>query len=219
SRHVIGYLQDFLFSPQEARSPIRNFSGGQRNRLLLARLFASPANLLVLDEPTNDLDSETLELLEARLVEYQGSVLLVSHDRAFLNNVVTSTLALEGDQVREYVGGYDDWVRQRKATAPSPPPRRAEPARSVDPPRAAEAPPSRPKKLSFNQQRELDQLPARIEQLEAEVAALHAAMADPAFYKEQSPETIAAQSRQEQELAAELAAAFARWEELDAASR
>ena len=123
TRHVIGYLQDFLFTPEEARSPIRFFSGGQRNRLLLARLFASPANLLVLDEPTNDLDSETLELLEERLVAYEGTVLLVSHDRAFLNNVVTSTLVFEGDELREYVGGYDDWVRQRsrRHRKPKPP--------------------------------------------------------------------------------------------------
>src|SRR5262249_34082299 len=114
-RHIIGYLQDFLFSPERARMPVRFLSGGERNRILLAKLFAKPANVIVLDEPTNDLDAETLELLEERLVQFEGTVLLVSHDRAFLNNVVTSTIVFEEDQVREYVGGYDDWLRQRAA--------------------------------------------------------------------------------------------------------
>ena len=116
-QHIIGYLQDFLFSPERARSPVRFLSGGERNRLLLAKLFAKPANLIVLDEPTNDLDAESVELLEERLVEYQGTVLLISHDREFLNNVVTSTIVFEADGVREYVGGYDDWLRQRASSS------------------------------------------------------------------------------------------------------
>ena len=120
ARHVHGYLQDFLFPPERARSPVKALSGGERNRLLLARLFTRPANVLVLDEPTNDLDLETLELLEAQLVEWPGTLLLVSHDRAFLDNVVTSTLVFEGDgRVQEYVGGYEDWLRQRAAAAPA----------------------------------------------------------------------------------------------------
>ncbi len=118
SRHVLGYLQDFLFTPERARTPLRFLSGGERNRLLLAKLFSKPANILVLDEPTNDLDTETLELLEDRLVQFAGTLLLVSHDRAFLNNVVTSTIVFEAGTLREYVGGYDDWLRQRPALVP-----------------------------------------------------------------------------------------------------
>jgi ATP-binding cassette subfamily F protein uup len=215
NRHIIGYLQDFLFSPEEARSPIRFFSGGQRNRLLLAKLFANPANLLVLDEPTNDLDSETLELLEERLVAYEGTVLLVSHDRAFLNNVVTSTLALEGDQVREYVGGYDDWVRQRPAgpTASSTP--AATPTPTANSPAAANSPVrDKPKKLSYKDQRELDQLPGLIESLESQLAALHEEMARPEFFK-QAGEVLAAKQAEERAATAQLAAAYARWEALE----
>src|SRR6185312_15149008 len=162
-KHIIGYLQDFLFSPERARAPITRLSGGERNRLLLAKLFAQPSNLLVMDEPTNDLDIETLELLEELLTDYQGTLLLVSHDRAFLDNVVSSTLVLEGrGQIGEYVGGYSDWLRQRPA-APAAAPRR---------------------KLSFKDQRELEQLPARIEQLEADIAARGKAMNDPAFFQQ-----------------------------------
>jgi ABC transport system ATP-binding/permease protein len=213
TKHVIGYLQDFLFTPEEARAPIRFFSGGQRNRLLLAKLFASPANLLVLDEPTNDLDSETLELLEERLVAYEGTVLLVSHDRAFLNNVVTSTLVFEGSQLREYVGGYDDWVRQRAATAlPERPPAAGRPQST--PTAAAAAASEKPKKLSFKEQRELDQLPALIERLETEIAALHDEMAASEFYK-QPADAIAAKAKRLQDCETQLAAAFARWEELE----
>jgi len=215
TRHIIGYLRDFLFTPEEARSPIRYFSGGQRNRLLLARLFAMPANLLVLDEPTNDLDSETLELLEQRLVAYEGTVLLVSHDRAFLNNVVTSTLVFEGDRLREYVGGYDDWVRQRAAPSAS-----AAPATIAKSPASAPAAPAgsaeaRPRKLSFKDQRELKQLPAVIEDLEATLAALHVELSAPDFYR-QSSEHIAARNAAARELDARLAAAYRRWEELEA---
>ncbi|MBX3434615.1 MAG: ATP-binding cassette domain-containing protein [Pirellulales bacterium] len=225
-KHVIGYLQDFLFSPEEARSKIRFFSGGQRNRLLLARLFAQAANLLVLDEPTNDLDSETLELLEQRLVDYEGTVLLVSHDREFLNNVVGSVLAFEGGAVREYVGGYDDWVRQRPAdwnqgaTSASAASARlaavplTSPIPAVEP--ISPAAPARPatKKLSYKDQRELDALPGRIEQLETRLAEIHAEMATPEFFK-QPGETIAERQAVERSLSAELAAAYARWETLE----
>ncbi|MBX3425501.1 MAG: ATP-binding cassette domain-containing protein [Pirellulales bacterium] len=225
-KHVIGYLQDFLFSPEEARSKIRFFSGGQRNRLLLARLFAQAANLLVLDEPTNDLDSETLELLEQRLVDYEGTVLLVSHDREFLNNVVGSVLAFEGGAVREYVGGYDDWVRQRpadwnqgttSASAASAMPAAApltSPIPAVEP--ISPAAPARPaaKKLSYKDQRELDALPGRIEELETRLAEIHVEMATPEFFK-QPGETIAERQAVERSLAAELAAAYARWETLE----
>ena len=163
-RHVLGYLQDFLFSPERARSPVASLSGGERNRLLLARLFAQPANVLVLDEPTNDLDIETLELLEERLLEFSGTILLVSHDRAFLDNVVTSTLAFEGGgRVFEYVGGYADWLRQRRTPAPAPPAGKRT-ARAIAGLAAAPAPAAA--KLSAKERRELEQLPAQIEALE-----------------------------------------------------
>jgi len=211
-KHIIGYLQDFLFSPERARAPITRLSGGERNRLLLARLFAQPSNLLVMDEPTNDLDVETLELLEELLLDYKGTLLLVSHDRDFLDNVVTSTLALEGDgKLGEYVGGYSDWLRQRPV---------ARTAAAIEKPTAAPAAPAAPtpavakKKLSFKDQRELELLPARIEQLETDIASRSAAMQDAAFYKQDA----ASQQRANTELAAqqaELEAAFARWEALD----
>jgi ATP-binding cassette subfamily F protein uup len=215
TRHVIGYLQDFLFTPEQARSPIRYFSGGQRNRLLLARLFAKPANLLVLDEPTNDLDSETLELLEERLVAYEGTVLLVSHDRAFLNNVVSSTLVFEGDKLREYVGGYDDWVRQRTVAESN---GASSAAKAKTGATAAAAPPPTPpkgKKLSYKDQRTLEQLPAVIEDLESALDALHVELAAPEFYK-QSSEHIAARNAAVRDLEAKLAAAYRQWEELEA---
>ena len=215
-KHIIGYLQEFLFSPERARAPITRLSGGERNRLLLARLFAQPSNLLVMDEPTNDLDVETLELLEELLLDYQGTLLLVSHDRDFLDNVVTSTLALEGDgRLGDYVGGYTDWLRQRpvaQATAAASPASPASPAAPAPVPAAAPAPAK--KKLSFKDQRELELLPARIEQLETDIAARSAAMQDPAFYRQDA----AAQQRANTELAAqqaELDAAYARWEALD----
>ena len=207
-RHVIGYLQDFLFPPERARSPVRTLSGGERNRLLLARLFTRPANLLVLDEPTNDLDLETLELLEDLLVEFKGTVLLVSHDRAFLDNVVTSTLVLEGNgKVGEYVGGYQDWLRQRPQEEP-------EPRRVAAPPKARPVR-ERPKKLSFKEKQELEVLPRRIEELEAEQAQIHAKMADPAFYRNSGAEVAGTQERLA-EIEAELEAGYARWEELEA---
>jgi len=178
-RHVFSYLEDFLFPPERARSPVKALSGGERNRLLLARLFTQPANVLVLDEPTNDLDMETLELLEAQLVDFAGTVLLVSHDREFLNRVVTSTIAFEGDGVvREYVGGYDDWVRQSSKSRGS----------EVPGSRGSEVPGSRSsevpkKKLSFKEQRELDGLPAKIEANEARQRELEASIASPDFYR------------------------------------
>src|SRR5262245_28269843 len=181
SRHVIGYLRDFLFSPERARLPVKFLSGGERNRLLLAKLFTKPANVIVLDEPTNDLDAETLELLEDRLVEFSGTVLLVSHDRTFLNNVVTSTIVFEEGGVREYFGGYDDWLRQRKPAVPrniSQAPTRTA-SRNVQ-----ERPVSRQQKLSFKERQELDALPAIIEKVDAEIADLHRVMADPQFYRQ-----------------------------------
>ena len=211
SKHIIGYLKDFLFTPERARSPVRILSGGERNRLLLAKLFSKPANLLVLDEPTNDLDVETLELLEELLLEFAGTVLLVSHDRAFLNNVVTSTLVFEGNgRVVEYAGGYDDWLSQRQPQQASPTKPVKEPAKAREKPRAAG-----PRKLSFKEKKELEELPGRIEVLEAEQQGLYARLADPAFYQQGAGEAGAAKSRLE-ELDSLLAAAYARWEELEA---
>ncbi len=214
SRHVISYLQDFLFSPERARTPARVLSGGERNRLLLARLFTKPANVLVLDEPTNDLDIETLDLLEDLLVEFQGTILLVSHDREFLDNVVTSTLVLEGGgRVGDYVGGYSDWLKQKETAAAPPRPasgsRQAKDA-NAGPPAKTE----KPGKLSNRERRELDELPARIEKLETEQAALTEKLADPAFYQAAASDAPAVKSRLEA-LEMELATAFARWEELE----
>lgn len=209
TRHVLGYLQDFLFTPQRARSPVSSLSGGERNRLLLARLFTRPSNLLVLDEPTNDLDMETLDLLEELLVQYSGTVLLVSHDRDFLNNVVTSTFVFEGEgRVAEYVGGYDDWLRQapkpqigRITQKNQPQPRREKPAAK--------------RKLTFKEQRELETLPQRIEQLEAEHRELSERMADPALYRDGG--TGVAQVRERYKaIEQELPPLYERWEELEA---
>jgi ATP-binding cassette subfamily F protein uup len=211
TRHVHAYLRDFLFSDERARSPVKALSGGERNRLLLARLFTRPANVLVLDEPTNDLDLETLELLEEQLVEWPGTLLLVSHDRAFLDNVVTSTFVFEGDgRVQEYVGGYEDWVRQRLAEKARPRPDAADKNKPKTTKIAA-----KPKKLSFKEQRELDALPAAIDALESEQRALAAKIANPGFYKE-SADTIKQSLARVDELQRELAAVYARWGELDA---
>jgi len=209
-KHVLGYLQDFLFTPERARAPITRLSGGERNRLLLARLFAQPSNLLVMDEPTNDLDVETLELLEELLADYPGTLLLVSHDRDFLDQVVTSTLVMEGDgRVGEYVGGYSDWVRQRQVVPVSAPTLvRQEPSKPA-------APVPAKRKLSFKEQRELEQLPATIDQLETRVATLTNAMSDPAFFRKDSA-AIVAHNTQLADAQAELDRAFARWVELDA---
>ena len=209
-RHVIGYLQDFLFAPARARSPVKVLSGGERNRLLLAKLFTQPSNVLVLDEPTNDLDIETLDLLEELLMDYPGTVLLVSHDRAFINNVVTSTLALEGEgRVSEYVGGYDDWLRQRNQTVPAVPVK-AEEKKTVPAPQK-----EKPRKLTFKEQKELDVLPQRIEALDAEQQRIIAAMADPAFYRE-SGKKVAETKARLATVEKELAEAYKRWDELEA---
>ena len=208
-RHVLGYLQDFLFPPDRSRSLIRFLSGGERSRLLLAKLFTKPSNVLVLDEPTNDLDMETLELLESLLVDYQGTVLLVSHDRAFLNDVVTSTLAIDAQgQVKEYDGGYDDFIRQRSQEE------KVEPAAEASATKAAEKPREKTRKLSFKEQREMEALPGKIDVLETTIAGFHEAMADPSYYRKSSDEI--AKSKAELDAAeADLAAAYARWEELE----
>ncbi|MCZ7646436.1 MAG: ATP-binding cassette domain-containing protein [Planctomycetota bacterium] len=206
-RHVLGYLQDFLFTPERARHAVSTLSGGERSRAMLAKLFTQPSNVLVLDEPTNDLDAETLELLEELLADYAGSVLVVSHDREFLNRAVTGILAFEGGGiVREYVGGYDDYLRQRPA------PETARPAKSAPAERAPE--PAKKKKLSYKEDRELEALPARIEALEAEQAALHARMAEPEFFKRPHEEVAQASARLT-EVERELEEAYARWETLE----
>ena len=212
SRHLIGYLKDFLFQPERVDSPVNALSGGERNRLLLAKIFTRSANMIVLDEPTNDLDVETLELLEDLLADYEGTLLLVSHDRTFLDNVVTSTLVFEGrGKVGEYAGGYEDWERQRSSslTMPSKRPR--------TPPRVTFADGERAngtRKLSYKEQRELEALPAKIEALEAEQAQLHRMMAGAEFYRQPS-DKIAATMERLQALTNELEACYARWESLE----
>ena len=223
ARHVSSYLRDFLFPPERLHAPVSMLSGGERNRLLLARLFAKPSNLLVMDEPTNDLDAETLDLLEEMVAEYAGTLLLVSHDRAFLDNVVTSTLVFEGDgRVNEYVGGYSDWLRQRRAPAAKgkvPVARAA--AVTTDAPvnarasSAARPAAAKPRKLSYKEQRELEAIPKSIQRLEAEQAQLTAAIADPELFRRSPVEAAAAVLRLES-LGKDLEAAFARWEALEA---
>jgi ATP-binding cassette subfamily F protein uup len=234
-RHVSGYLRDFLFPPERLHAPVSMLSGGERNRLLLARLFAQPSNLLIMDEPTNDLDAETLELLEEMVANYAGTLLLVSHDRAFLDNVVTSTLVFEGGgQVNEYVGGYSDWVRQRKtraskaqvpaAAAARPAALDAAPAELASPPRAAPQPavlaasaaaaPAQVRRLSYKEQRELAAMPEKIQRLELEQAELQAAIADPTLFQGNDPRGAAALQKL-QSLAAELESAYARWDALE----
>jgi ATP-binding cassette subfamily F protein uup len=225
-QHVHGYLRDFLFPPERAQSPVRALSGGERNRLLLARLFTRPANVLVLDEPTNDLDIETLELLESLLAEWPGTLLLVSHDRAFIDNVVTSTLVFEGNgRIREYVGGYEDWTRQRaqlveanpagvrlgESSAPT-----GEPKGS--PPRKNAGQSSGPRKASYKEQQELLALPGRIESLEAEQQRLQAAVASPDFYKEPA-DVISRTLARLETIDQELLDAMARWDELDSLTK
>ncbi|MBE9563978.1 MAG: ATP-binding cassette domain-containing protein, partial [Proteobacteria bacterium] len=212
-KHVIGYLQDFLFAPERARSPVSMLSGGERNRLLLAKLFSKPSNILVLDEPTNDLDIETLELLEELVMEYAGTVLVVSHDREFVNNVVTSTLVFEGDsQVNEYVGGYDDWLRQSKISAGAKSVKTN--AESNNEVAANSKKADKAKKLSYKDQRELDALPAQIEDFENEVDALQNIMANDDFYKQDKDEIVKVQKQLEQ-VQAQLAHCYNRWEELE----
>jgi ABC transport system ATP-binding/permease protein len=215
TRHVIGYLQDFLFPPERARSPVKALSGGERNRLLLARLLTRPVNVLVLDEPTNDLDLETLELLEEQLLEWAGTLLLVSHDRRFLENVVTSTIAYEGDgRWREYVGGYEDWLRQRTSATEARIAARAT-GGSASARVASAAPLDVKRKLSYKEQREFAALPETIAELEAEQKALEARTGAPGFYKEGADEIAAALSRLER-INHELHLAYERWLELEA---
>jgi ATP-binding cassette subfamily F protein uup len=224
-RHVMGYLQDFLFPPQRVRSPVSSLSGGERNRLLLARLFTQPANLLVMDEPTNDLDVETLELLEELLNDYDGTLLLVSHDRAFLDNVVTSTLVFEGEaEVKEYVGGYSDWLRQRSGSvaesqsadvhrdAGTAVTNKAETA--TRPTTKPEVQP-KPRKLSYKEQKELDELPAQLEALEAEQSALQLEINEPSFYQ-QDKATIEQTLQRLEAVGQQLDDCFQRWEALEA---
>ena len=217
TRHVISYLEDFLFEPARARTPIKALSGGERNRLLLARLFTKPANVLVLDEPTNDLDTETLELLEDLLVEFGGTVLLVSHDRAFLNEVCTSLLVFEGDGVfSEYIGGYDDWraaaEAARRVSAAGEARGAAERAEGTSTPGTELG--KKPRKLTNKQRAELEALPGKIEQLEAEQAVLTAKLADPTFFKTAGAEVARATARLH-EIEGEVAVAYARWAELE----
>ncbi len=214
SRHVSGYLRDFLFPPERLRAPVSMLSGGERNRLLLAKLFARPSNLLIMDEPTNDLDAETLDLVEEMVADYAGTLLLVSHDRAFLDNVVSSTLVFEGaGRIDEYVGGYSDSMRQRaERSASAPVSRTAEDTRKTVDTRAA--PRAKPRKLSFNEQRELKSLPERIERLEAEQSALQGALSDPALFRDR-PEQARVAATRLHDVAAELEAAYERWAGLD----
>lgn len=215
SRHVVGYLKDFLFPPQRIDSPVKALSGGERNRLLLAKIFTQAANMMVLDEPTNDLDVDTLELLEELLAEFEGTLLLVSHDRSFLDNVVTSTLVFEGDgKFGEYAGGYDDWERYQRQI-PEPP---------AEPQKGASAPPAQtrralkqdggPRKLTYKEQRELEGLPARIEALETEQTELHAKMGSADFYR-QASEKITATLERLESIKRELEYAYQRWQELE----
>jgi ATP-binding cassette subfamily F protein uup len=214
SRHVNAYLRDFLFPPERAQSRVKALSGGERNRLLLARLFTRPANLLVLDEPTNDLDLETLELLEAELVRWPGTLLLVSHDRVFLDNVVTSTLVFEGDgRIQEYVGGYDDWLRQRPPVTVGGAQAPRVTSEAAPEPEAAGGTVAA-KKLTYNERREFAELPARIDALETEQRALGATIASPEFYKRSPAEITAALARVEA-IVGELVHLYARWDALD----
>jgi ATP-binding cassette subfamily F protein uup len=208
-KHVLGYLQDFLFTPDRARSPASILSGGERNRLLLAKLFTKASNMLVLDEPTNDLDMETLELLEERLMNYEGTLLLVSHDRSFINQVVTSTLVFEGGgRIGEYAGGYDDWLLQSANQ------------KSDSAEKKAAPPPEKKKtsrKLTNKEREELNHLPKKIEQLEEELKTLQQAMGDPLFYQQEKQKIAAATARAET-IPQELEKSFERWEELEGLS-
>jgi ATP-binding cassette subfamily F protein uup len=225
-RHVLSYLQDFLFSPERARQPVKALSGGERNRLLLARLFTEPANLLVLDEPTNDLDADTLELLEERLLEFTGTVLVVSHDRQFLDNLCSSTLVFEGGgRVKEYVGGYSDWRRVVETRGGD---LRGSPADTAGRSRAAQDPVRGrgergsqnetnkrvgSRRLSYHERRELEALPARIEAMESELESVHRSLSDPELYRG-DPEVIREATERARTLESEIARAFGRWEEL-----
>jgi ATP-binding cassette subfamily F protein uup len=206
SRHILGYLGDFLFSPEQARGPITKLSGGERNRVQIARLLARPSNLLILDEPTNDLDVETLELLESLLVEYEGTLLVVSHDREFLDNVVTSTLVFEGKgKVKGYVGGYADWRKEVEASSPAPKAKKVVREKPVV---------EGPRRRTYKEKLELEKLPAQIEALEEEKSSMESAMSDPGFYK-RGNDAVALDAATFEKLSRELEAAYARWEELE----
>jgi len=209
-RHIVGYLQDFLFPPAQILASVSSLSGGERNRLLLARLFATPSNVLVLDEPTNDLDTETLELLEDRLLEYRGTILLVSHDRTFLNNVVTSTIVLEGEgRLQEYVGGYDDWLRQRVEI------KETSKAVSKEAKTKREKQPKEKRKLSFKETRELEALPQRIEEMEQAKSELLELLNSPDFYKANTPAQVTAVHTKLEIMEKDLSVAYTRWNELE----
>ncbi|MCK5850789.1 MAG: ATP-binding cassette domain-containing protein [Kiritimatiellae bacterium] len=205
ARHIISYLKDFLFTPERAKTPVKVLSGGERNRLLLAMLFARPSNLLIMDEPTNDLDTETLELLEEQLLNYKGTTLMVSHDRAFLDNVVTSILAMEGNGiVSEYIGSYQDYINVLKEQKPAAKSDRKKISHKI----------SLKKQFGFNENRELNALPKKIEKLETKQASLHATMASPDYYKT-DPEQIAGNTEKSDALLEELNKTYSRWEELE----
>ncbi len=211
TRHIIGYLEDFLFPPERSRSPAKVLSGGERNRALLAKLFTKPSNVLVLDEPTNDLDADTLEFLEEMLMEYQGTVLLVSHDREFLNNIVTSTIVFEGDgRLVEYVGGYDDWLRQRSLSSPG----GTKKAKKKEKPEKFRPQRERMRTLTFREKNEIETLPALIESMEAERSGLYETLADPDFYRQDGSRIPAVKARMA-ELDKEIPAAYERWELLE----
>jgi ABC transport system ATP-binding/permease protein len=218
-KHVMTYLGDFLFAPERARSPVKSLSGGERNRLLLARLFAKPANVLVLDEPTNDLDIDTLELLEELLEEYSGTVFLVSHDRMFLDNVVTQVIVAEGGGAwREYVGGYSDWERVRAKSTAQPSVKAAPKAETRQAAKEAATPVPKQKKLSYKDQRELDTLPALIAELEAEQKTISGRLADPELYRQQ-PEEVQRLNQRFAEIDALLLESLEKWDALEAKAK
>jgi ATP-binding cassette subfamily F protein uup len=211
-KHVISYLSDFLFPPERARSPVKSCSGGERNRLLLARLFTRPSNVLVLDEPTNDLDIETLELLEELLMQYDGTLFIVSHDRAFLDNVVTQVIAFEGDgKLMEYVGGYEDWVRVKKFEANQ---KKSEPSIAKPAAKAPEEKPKSPSKRSFKEQKELDELPKRVEALEQEQEDITAALGSGTLFRD-NPSHAKQLHERTAKIEDELQVLMARWEALE----
>lgn len=215
TRHIISYLEDFLFPPERSRSPVKVLSGGERNRALLAKLFTKPSNVMVMDEPTNDLDADTLELLEEMLMEYQGTILLVSHDREFLNNIVTSTIVFEGDgRLVEYVGGYDDWLRQRSLSSPG----GTEKAKKKEKPEKSRPQQERLRTLTFREKKEIETLPALIESMEAERAGLYETLADPDFYRQDGSRIPAVKARIT-ELDKEIPAAYERWDLLESIPR
>jgi ATP-binding cassette subfamily F protein uup len=211
-KHIMGYLQDFLFTPERARTPVKFLSGGERNRALLAKLMTKPANVIVLDEPTNDLDAETLEMLEEQLANFPGTLLMVSHDRTFLNNVVTSTIVFEEDNVAEYFGGYDEWksIADRRAAEND----KVETKSKSKPSKPSSSASSPKKKLSFNEQQELKKLPAKIEKLEADIAAMHEAMGDPAYFQKPANQ-ITGDAKKLKKMEEDLATSFERWETLE----